>query len=209
MTHRKLFIILLIPFLFCCRSLNAQQIQDTSTKKEAVDIIKKAGKDSLKKFNPRVATFRSAVFPGWGQIYNKKYWKLGLIYPALGITAGVFFYNLNTYKELRQAYKYKSDPTHSLDSLIPEKFRSLSAESIRTYRNEFRQNIDYSVLVFIIFWGLNVIDATVDAHLKAFDVSDDISLKIKPGFSPLTNTTGVSFIFSLNYSHNRHTIALP
>src|SRR5688572_19544126 len=52
---------------------------------------------SATKFNPKVATFRSAVLPGWGQAYNKKYWKIPIIYGALGTTAFIFRYNLKTY----------------------------------------------------------------------------------------------------------------
>ncbi len=207
MLNSKLFIILVVPLFFICGVSIAQQKKDT-TKSQALDIQKKATRDSLKKFNPRVATFRSAVLPGWGQIYNKKYWKLGLIYPALGITTGVFFYNLKTYKELRQAFIYRSDTIPSNDVLIPAKYSSLSAESLRTYRNEFRQNIDYTVLVFLIFWGLNVIDATVDAHLKAFDVNDNISMKLKPGYDPLSNRSGIALVFSLKDKHSKH-ICLP
>ena len=102
---------------------------------------------------------------------------------------------------------FRSDPLN--DTLIPVKYRNLSAESLRTYRNEFRQNIDYTVLVFIIFWGLNVIDATVDAHLKAFDVSDDISLRIKPGYDPQSNKSGLSLVFSLKEKHSKHLSTLP
>jgi hypothetical protein len=64
-------------------------------------------------------------------------------------------------------------------------------------RNSFRQNVDYSVVFFILFWGLNVVDATVDAHLKSFDVNDNLSLDIKPGFSPMANTTGISLVLNI------------
>jgi hypothetical protein len=178
---------------------NAQKKPDSISIKKQTDSSHKnilALDSTSKKFNPRVATFRSAVIPGWGQAYNKKYWKIPIIYGALAITTGVFFYNVRTYKLLRNAVRYRSDTISANDALIDPRFITLSLESLRTYRNEFRQNVDYSVLVFLIFWGLNVVDATVDAHLKAFDVSNDLSLKIKPGFSPNANTTGVSFILT-------------
>jgi hypothetical protein len=151
---------------------------------------------SAKKYNPKVATFRSAVIPGWGQAYNKKYWKIPIIYGALGITAGIFSYNLKTYKILKEAIILRSDTDQRNDSLVDPRFVNFSTESIRSYRNSFRQNVDYSVLFFIVFWGLNVVDATVDAHLKSFDVSDNISLRIKPGYNPNTNTGGISLVFS-------------
>jgi hypothetical protein len=169
--------------------------KDSVTKKEK--IFDSTGKE-IKVFNPRTATLRSAMLPGWGQIYNKKYWKLPLVYGALGTTAYVFFYNIKTYKLLRVAYLYASDTDTSNDHLIDPQFKNLSANSIKLYRNSFRQNVDYSVLFFIVFWGLNVLDATVDAQLKAFDVNDNLSLKISPGFSPMANTTGLSLVFDIH-----------
>ncbi len=158
-----------------------------------------------KKHNPKIATIRSAILPGWGQAYNKKYWKIPIIYGALGTTAGVFFYNLKTYKLLRKAVIYRGDT--STYNLVDPQFRNLSTESIRTYRNAFRQNIDYSVLFFLLFWGLNVVDATVDAHLQAFDVSPDISMKIRPGLNSNNNGPGISFVFFFKDKHSK--VLLP
>ena len=62
-----------------------------------------------KKHNPKIATLRSAILPGWGQAYNRKYWKIPIVYGALGTTAGIFFYNLKTYKLLRKAVIFRSD----------------------------------------------------------------------------------------------------
>ncbi len=165
--------------------INAKKNTDSSNQKKT------------KVFDPRLATKRSAMVPGWGQIYNKKYWKLPLVYGGLGVTAGVFVYNVKNYRLLRQAFIYKTD-TLSNDDQIDPRFRNLSAGALRSYRNSFRQNVDYSVLFFIIFWGLNVADATVDAHLKAFDVNDNLSLQIKQGYSPMANTTGISLVVDIH-----------
>ncbi|MDQ6762482.1 MAG: DUF5683 domain-containing protein [Bacteroidota bacterium] len=162
-----------------------------------------------KKFNPKVATFRSAVLPGWGQAYNKKYWKIPIIYGALGTTGYIFFYNKTTYKLLRKAVVLKSDTDTANDAQIDPRFRALSLEAIRTNRNIFRQNIDYSVLFFLIFWGLNVVDATVDAHLKGFDVSPSITMKITPGLNYLSNSAGLSLIFTFKDKHSKVLTSLP
>ena len=193
--------------------LFAQQKEDTL-------IIKANGKDVKssktllahdstvrKKFNPKIATIRSAILPRWGQAYNKKYWKIPIIYGALGTTVGIFFYNLKIYKILRQAIVYRSDT--STYNLVDPQFINFSTESIRTYRNSFRQNIDYSVLFFILFWGLNVVDATVDAHLKGFDVSPDISMKIKPGLNSNNNGPGISLVFFYKDNHSKVLLPLP
>ena len=68
---------------------------------------------------------------------------------------------------------------------------------IRSFRNAVRQDVDYSVLFFIGFWGLQVADAAVDANLKTFDVSDDLSLQFKPGFSPMARTAGLSLVLHI------------
>ena len=162
---------------------------------------------SAKKYNPRIATFRSLIIPGWGQATNKKYWKIPIVYGALGTTAAIFFYNLKTYKQLRQAYIYISDTIPGNDALINSQFKNLSPESIRSYRNSFRQNVDYSVLFFLFFWGLNVVDATVDSHLKAFDVSNDLSMKIRPVLN--SRLAGASLVFYLNNNKAKTLSSLP
>lgn len=199
MLNKNLFfcIISFLSIAFCTKSFAQQKTdttivtQDSTSKKNILSLD-----TSAQKYNPKVATFRSAVLPGWGQAYNKKYWKIPIIYAALGTTTAIFFYNLKTYKKLREAIILRSDTILSNDSQVDPRFINFSTESIRTYRNSFRKNMDYSVLFFLIFWGLNVVDATVDAHLKSFDVSDNVSFKIKPGYNPSANTGGISLLFS-------------
>ena len=147
--------------------------------------------------SPRKAALRSAILPGLGQIYNKKYWKLPIIYGALGISGGIFFYNMKNYKDTRFAYrvKYNMRQNQTDSALFPQikkELQPLSEESLRFYRNQFRRDIDYSVLFFVVLWGLNVVDAAVDGHLKSFDVSPDLSLRIKPGHSDMAGTNGIS-----------------
>jgi hypothetical protein len=187
---------------------------DSSTKAKEVDTLlsnsavlkDKAKADSVQKaFSPKKATIRSAILPGWGQAYNKKYWKIPIVYGALGVATGIFLYNLNNYREIRFAYnaKYKASlPNASRqDSAdyynIPPYLIRIDMNSLRTYRDEFRSNIDYSVLAFFLLWGLNVVDATVDAHLKTFDVSQDLGFRFKLGPSQMAGTTGLSFILVL------------
>ncbi|HSK13422.1 MAG TPA: DUF5683 domain-containing protein, partial [Phnomibacter sp.] len=134
--------------------------------------------DSLRKVRIRRTIKHSAIIPGWGQINNRQIWKVPLVYGGLGFTGYVLFYNLNEYKSLRQAYIYKTDTIPDNDDLIPDRYKPLSNNSIRFYRDEFRKNVDYSVLAMIILWGLNVVDAAVFANLRDFDVSDDLSLRL-------------------------------
>lgn len=180
--------------------------QESKDKKSSTDTTKKQRSDAGK------AAIRSAFIPGWGQAYNKKYWKMPIVYGALAIPVATFIYNKNWYEKTRYAYqvKYYNDtsivtslPTDGIDpEVLP-----LSTESTRLYRDEFRKNMDFSVLAFLLIWGLNVVDAAVDGHLKSFNVSEDLSLKIKPGYSPMGNTNGLSLILNIgNSSPHRTTV---
>lgn len=216
MSNRIIYIILFLLFSATCFSqadTTGQPVPVDTLLKAATPVADKKKADSLRRaFSPKKATIRSALLPGWGQIYNKKYWKLPLIYGALGITAYVFFDNVQTYRDLRFAYqaKYKAglppfDPNKpgpgpfqdSADFFkINKLYLPYDANSLRLYRDQFRSNIDYSVLFFILFWALNVVDATVDSHLKLFDVNPDLSFKMKFGPSRMAGTTGLSFVLA-------------
>jgi hypothetical protein len=196
---KKNFLTALIFLLFISAKNFAQvrSVDSISTKRETKDSVIK------KPHSPKVAAIRSAIFPGLGQIYNKKYWKLPIVYGLLGVTGGIFIFNLNNYRDTRFAYqaKYKASLAPPLrDSTDYFRIRSdllpLSLESLRFYRDQYRRDIDYSALLFLLCWGLNVVDAAVDAHLQSFDVSPNLSLKIKPGHSDMAGTNGLSLILS-------------
>ncbi len=200
-----LFICILLMHHFLLAQI-PDSLQKGTPTTVADSVISKDKKDSRTKkpHNPRTATIRSAILPGWGQIYNKKYWKLPIVYGALGISGGVFVFNLQNYKDTRFAYRVKYNMAQpgataadsALFDQIKPYLKPLSQESLRFYRNQYRRDIDYSIIFFLVLWGLNVVDATVDGHLKSFDVSPDLSLKIKPGYSEMSRTNGVSLILS-------------
>ncbi len=145
-------------------------------------------------YSPRKAIMRSVFIPGWGQITNKKAWKVPLVYGALGTTTYLFFRNLRQFRDSREAYRLAIDGDPTNDYLIKQPYFTVKdqPERIRVFRNQVRQNMDYCVLFFIAAWGLNVADAAVDAHLKTFDISDNLSIQIKPGYSEMANTNGLS-----------------
>jgi Family of unknown function (DUF5683) len=170
----------------------------------------------FKKHDPRIATRRSALIPGWGQAYNKEYWKIPLVYGALSIPVITFFYNNKYYNKTKFAYeaRYKAqlpvgqgrDSTDYFN--IDPEIANLSLGSLQTYRNAFRRDRDYSVFWFLILWGVNVIDATVFGHLKNFDVSDDLSLHIQPTYNPASKVPGVGLTLSFkNATHKKSSLA--
>lgn len=154
--------------------------------------------------SPRKATLRSAIIPGWGQAYNRQYWKIPLVYAVIGIPAGTYFYNNSWYKKCKFAFNARiSKDSASISKIDPKLQVILSVESLRSYRNEFRRSRDYSVLYTILAWGLTIVDATVYGHLKEFDVSDDLSLRINPVFDAGTKTKGLGFVVAFKTPTHR------
>ena len=124
-----------------------------------------------------------------------------IIYSGLAITGSIFVFNLGQYQDTRYAYTVKYNMrVFKTDSAKYDNIRNdlkpLSEESLRYYRDQYRRDIDYTAVFFLLIWGLNVVDAAVDAHLKSFDVSPDLSLKIRPGYSDFAKTNGLSLILS-------------
>jgi hypothetical protein len=170
-------------------------------KKDSIDLKEKIKINPLpSSYNPKKAIIRSAILPGWGQITNKKYWKLPLVYGAIATPVVLFYQNYNQYLDAKSAYILATDNNPANDDQIKQPYYSVRSqpERIRAFRNQVRQNMDYCALFFIALWGLNVVDAAVDAHLKTFDISDDLSIQIKGGYSPAARTSGISIVVPLS-----------
>lgn len=164
------------------------------------------GQDSLviaKPHSPKKATNRSAMIPGWGQAYNKQYWKIPLVYGVLSIPVISYQYNNNYYQKTKFAYeaRIKENLGDNSDvSKIDPDLKNLSAGSLQSYRNVFRKSRDYSIMWFIFAWGFNVLDATVSGHLKEFNVSDNLSLRVAPMTPNAFQQTGLSLQLNLKHA---------
>ncbi len=140
--------------------------------------------------SPRKATIYSAVLPGLGQIYNRKYWKVPIVYGGFA-TLGYFInFNNEVYTTYRQAYSdiIDNDPyTNShLELKVnasffkPENISQLT-ENLRRAKDGWRRNRDLVVIGTVVFYAVNIIDASVDAHFFNFDISDDLTINWVPG----------------------------
>ncbi len=192
-------------------SLTEQQlfVKDSASQQKTSTKATPPKKDSLVlKHSPRKAAIRSAILPGWGQAYNREYWKLPIVYGALAIPTITFLYNNTWYRKTKDAFNIRASNDTGRFSEIDPKLQGLSVNSLQFYRNTFRQDRDYSVLWFVIVWALNVVDATVFAHLKEFDVSDDLSLRIQPQINQF-RTPSLGFVLTPKNKASQPRIQLP
>ena len=192
--HKLLYIILffaIIPLIAqgqvnsVSKQINVV-VEDTITQKQAYDPLA-----------PARAAFYSAVLPGLGQMSNRKYWKIPVIYA--GIATGVYFYMKNDadYNRFRDAYKrrlagYTDDEFYGTGTTP-----LISNNRLIDAQKSTQRNKDVSIIVSLGFYLLNIIDANVDAHLKQYDISDDLSI------TPKLNTNNIaqpSYGLSLRYT---------
>jgi hypothetical protein len=148
--------------------------------------------------SPRKATIYSAILPGLGQAYNKKYWKIPLIYAGFG-TIGYFIgWNNGFYNTYKLAYSDLTDNDPDTDSYLDiEASKYYDLENSTDYNNfktglskqseYYRRNRDLLIISMVGFYGLNIIDASVDAHLFDFDISEDLTLNWQPAVKTFEN----------------------
>jgi hypothetical protein len=157
-------------------------------------------KDSV--HSPKKAAILSAILPGAGQAYNRKYWKIPLVYAAGG--AGVYFISTNhrDYQIFKQAYIYRNDD----DPNTIDDFPFATSQRLKVYRDYYRRNMELSVILTAAVYMLQILDATVDAHLYEFDVSNNLSMKIQPALLPVFQTASVApgMQVSLKFGRNNH-----
>ena len=136
--------------------------------------------------SPKKAALYSAILPGAGQVYTKKYWKVPIVYG--GLVTSFYFINENNSKYIE--YREAALLSHETG----ENQLGYSYSDLRTLKEHYRRNRDLSYFSFVGVYILNIVDASVNAHLFSFDVSDDISINIQP-YSTLSNT-GLALSFN-------------
>ena len=197
-----------ITFLLFFTSSITAQVKDSAIVIKTDSVLTKTGKvksDSTgevkinhKYHSPRKAAIMSAILPGAGQVYNKKYWKLPIIYAGAAGLVYSFQFNQSHYLKYRNAYKYRIDGDAStIDNYVG----IYSDDNLNTLQKYYHRYRDLTVIGFAALYALNVIDASVDAHLFTFDVSDDLSLNVQPtliniaGSNRYTTGFGISMHF--------------
>jgi len=190
---------LLSIFLFLLSANLFAQTSDTLTvkKEEKILVVKDSLKEPYDPLAPQRAAFYSAVIPGLGQAYNKKYWKIPVIYA--GMATGVYFYlqNDKDYDRFRDAYKRR------LAGFTDDEFYGtgttpvISNERLIDAQRSAQRNKDVSIIVSLAFYLVNIIDANVDAHLRQYNVNEDLSLQPNLDINPINAQT--NYGLSLTY----------
>ncbi len=154
--------------------LDTIQVTPVKSQQAVLSDIEKANQAPRPKFNPTKAGLYSAVLPGLGQYYNRKYWKIPIVWGAIGTGIGVTIYNDKMYKRYREAYIAELNG-------LPHEFsdiEGITKEALGRTQDRMKRQKDYSVAITGLVYILNIMDAVVDAHL--FDQRNDPDLAIKP-----------------------------
>lgn len=174
---------------------NAVKVERDSLFLEAEDTV--LIKSYAKRYNPRKALLYAAVLPGLGQVYNKKYWKLPLVYGGfVMIGHGISYYN-GIYQDYKVHLYYNLEHNLSLDTNINPETR-LTTSQLRRIVDKARRERDFMVILMGGMYLLQMVDAHVDAHLKEFDLNPNLKARIEPTIQQdavLGRQTGVSVIF--------------
>lgn len=185
MKNSRFLLCLLLCLFFAENAATAQRTQNSDS------VL-------LKKHNPKLAIGLSAVLPGAGQIYNKKWWKVPIIYAGLG--ASVYFICSNAVETHTYQLEYRYRMQGNLELLNPQ-FSSYSDDNVLSLKKYYQRNMEIAIAATAIIYVLNIIDAAVDAHLFYFDISDDLSLQMSPYVTPTspfqTGNAGVAMFFQL------------
>jgi hypothetical protein len=194
--NKKLFFgflsILLISFSFAQKEGDSLSV---TLEDEPVLIDSKLiERKEIDPLRPSKAAFYSAILPGAGQFYNKRYWKIPIVWGAIG--TGVYFYLRND----RQFDRYRDAYKRRLAGFTDDEFFGVvSDDGLIRAQQQFRRNKEVSLLVTIGLYALNIIDANVDAHLLQFNVDENLTLSPHYQYNQLENSTDLGLTLNFKF----------
>jgi hypothetical protein len=187
-----LFFLVCVVFAEPCLAQQIQQPPVASDTLEPPPTEQELANKKISNREPNKAALMSALVPGAGQIYNRKYWKAPLAWIGLGITAYLghdYFLRLNEYSKAANLASKNQDRTWLDKDFHDYNLQTLTAAQLNTLSDDSRRLMYMNIIIFSGIYALNIVDAYVDAHLKEFDINDDLSFQVKPLF------------YTTNYSH--------
>lgn len=154
--------------------------QDTVT-----STVPKEEASPVKKHSAKKASIYSAVLPGLGQAYNHKYWKIPIVYAGFGAFAYFINQNYTEYQKFKEAYLWKiSGDTIPIDNEYIYKYQT--SDQLKNGKNYYLRNFELTCIFTGVWYILNILDATVDAYLMDYDINEDLSVHLQPGFTGQT-----------------------
>ena len=162
--------------------VQAQQIDSIAVDSAQTQVEDTRVMKSLFAGEPGRAFLYSLILPGAGQIYNKSYWKLPIVYAALGTTGYILYDNIQTYNDYDDAYKLRVDMGDAADTIFP----TLSRSQVQGNREIVRKNVQRSYIALSLVYFIGAAEAFVDRHLQSFDISDDLSIKFDLEATPVS-----------------------
>ncbi|MDR1459915.1 MAG: DUF5683 domain-containing protein [Bacteroidales bacterium] len=199
----KRILSLLFFLLICISCVHAQQNDSVSIQSQEEPITTDTIVDKKnKEHSPKKAGWMSAALPGLGQAYNKKYWKIPIVYAGFaGTSIGIYYFH-SRYKIYRDEYRNRLN--EKTDLLNPD-LANMGSDNINAVKQTQQRNMELFIIVTVVWYFFNVLDAVVDAHLMSFNISDDLSLYVAPsigfdshlamGSKPLTTRITLTFKF--------------
>lgn len=200
MLNKRIYILALclfsVLFSFSQKEKDSTSIALDQTPIIANQTIKRQPIDPLR---PSKAAFYSAILPGLGQAYNKKYWKVPIVWGAIG--AGVYFYVRND----RQFDRYRDAYKRRLAGFTDDEFYGegdtplISNDGLIRAQQQFRRNKEVSLLITLGLYALNIIDANVDAHLLQFNVDENLSLSPHFQYNEMENSSDLGLTLNFKF----------
>lgn len=196
MPNKQLYIIGLL-LLFGCVSY-AQSTKDNDSLKVNTDLMVVSDTIQRKPINilaPSKAAFYSAVLPGLGQAYNKKYWKIPIVYAAIG--TGIYFYVTNDkeYDRYRDEYKRRLAGNSAASGEFPQ----VSNDGLINAQQTLKRQKELSLLITIGLYALNIVDANVDAHLLQYNVDENLAIKPHFQYNRMENSSDLGLTLNFKF----------
>jgi len=149
----------------------------------------------IKIFNPKKASRLSAVVPGLGQVYNKQYWKVPVIYGGYAVIGHYIKFNNEMYHDFKNALTLETDN----NELTVNPFPNFSRNSLERNMDFWRRNRDMLIIFTGVYYLLNIVDAHIFAHLNEFNTVNDLSLNIKPSLEKINNSNLIGISLHFNF----------
>lgn len=196
MRSKVILIIIFSTFFHLAGFAQEEEVLEKDSKKEkrTKEVVYKP----IDPVAPSRAAFYTTIVPGLGQIYNRKYWKVPLVYAGIGIPVYFWADNQRNYDRYRNEYKNRLQG--KIDQ-TDETLAGLDEERLLDGQNFYRKNRDLSVVIAIGFYVLSIVDANVDAHLMQFNVNENLTIKPVIEFDQKSLTQQQQYQYAINVQY--------